>query len=199
MRLWVIPTVYIVASVVAAFVLPRLEQAYLAGYAHDVAVGSALAFFSAVASGMIALTGVVFAIAFIVMQFRSVAYSPRLVVLIGSDPALFHTLGVFAATFIYSLAALVWTDRGGSGTVPLFSAILVEVLLVASLLALVRLVQSISNLQIHSVLRVIGGRGRAVISTMFRPLSSADLKRQDNFAAFPDLGPVTQTLFYSGE
>ena len=97
MRLWVIPTVYIVASVVAAFVLPRLEQAYLAGYAHDVAVGSALAFFSAVGSGMIALTGVVFAIAFIVMQFRSVAYSPRLVVLIGSDPALFHTLGVFAA------------------------------------------------------------------------------------------------------
>ena len=199
MRLWVIPTVYIVVSVVAAFVLPRLEQAYLAGYAHDVAVGSALAFFSAVGSGMIALTGVVFAIAFIVMQFRSVAYSPRLVVLIGSDPALFHTLGIFAATFIYSLAALVWTDRGGSGTVPLFSAVLVEVLLVASLLALVRLVQSISNLQIHSVLRVIGGRGRVVISTMFQPLSVADPRRPDDVAAFPDLGPVTQTLSYSGE
>ena len=73
-----------------------------------------------------ALTGIVFAIAFVMVQFSAVAYSPRLVVMFASSPTLFHTLGVFVATFIYSLAALMWTDRNGSGTVPLFSSLLVD-------------------------------------------------------------------------
>jgi hypothetical protein len=57
---------------------------------------------SAVGSGMMALTGIVFAIAFVMIQ----------------SGAVFQTLGIFFATF---LAALNWTDRGGSGGAPLFS------------------------------------------------------------------------------
>ena len=67
MPLWLIPMVYTAASVAAGVTLPRLEQAYLPGYSHGMSVGSALAFFSAVSSGMMALTGIVFAIAFVVV------------------------------------------------------------------------------------------------------------------------------------
>src|SRR5690348_4704692 len=112
MPLWSIPMVYTAVSVACGLVLPRLENAYLAAYTHDVSVSSALAFFSSVSSGMMALTSIVFAIAFVMVQFSSAAYSPRLVILFGSDPILFHALGEFFATFTYSLAALVWTDRG---------------------------------------------------------------------------------------
>src|SRR5215469_15644420 len=116
MPLWLIPLIYTVGSVLGGLVLPRLEHVYLAAYTHDMAVGSALSFFSAVSSGMMALTGIVFAIAFVVVQFSAFAYSPRLVAMFASSPALFHSLGAFFATFTYALAALMWTDRGGSGT-----------------------------------------------------------------------------------
>ena len=77
-----------------------------------------------------------------------------------------HTGHLFA-TFTYSLVALIWTDRGGSGSVPLFSYLLVAILLIISMLAFARLIQSLNNLQLHNVLQVIGARGRAVIRTMF--------------------------------
>jgi uncharacterized membrane protein len=198
--MWVIPMVYTVASVVAGLILPRIEREYFAAYSHGMSVGSAIAFFSSVSSGMMALTAIVFAIAFVVVQFSALAYSPRLVVMFTSDPTLFHTLGIFFASFAYSLVALIWTDHGGSGTVPLFSTLLVMTLLIVSMIAFARLVQNLNNLQIHNVLQAIGGRGRAVIRTMFvRTPDTENARRQDPTALSMDLGPVSQTLTYSGE
>jgi uncharacterized membrane protein len=198
MPFWLIPMAYTVASVLGGWALPRVEHAYLAAYTHEMAVGSALAFFSAVSSGMMALTGIVFAIAFVMVQFSALAYSPRLVIMFASNPTLYHTLGIFFATFTYSLVALMWTDRDGSGTVPLVSTMLVIALLIVSMLAFARLIQSINDLQIHNVLQVIGARGRTVIRAMFPRM--ADLRAdQEATVTSPDLGPTTQTLTYSGE
>jgi uncharacterized membrane protein len=77
MPLWLIPMVYTVASVGAGLVMPRLEHTYFPEYTHGMSVSAAIAFFSAVSSGMLALTAIVFAIAFVVVQFSAVAYSPR--------------------------------------------------------------------------------------------------------------------------
>ena len=198
MPLWLIPMLYTVASVTAGLILPRLEHAYFADYTENIAVGSALAFFSSVSSGMIALTGIAFAIAFVLVQFNALAYSPRLVVMFASSPKLFHTLGIFFATFFYSLAAIAWTDRGGSGRVPLFSTLLVAILLIVSMVAFARLVQSLNDLQIHNVLQVIGARGRSVIQVMFPLIAdSANASWEGDKPAFA-LGPVTQTLIHSG-
>ena len=197
---WLIPTVYTIASVLAGLALPRLEHAYLAAYSHEMSVAAALAFFSAVSSGMMALTGIVFAVAFVMVQFSAVAYSPRLVVLFASSPTLFHTLGIFFATFTYSLVALMWTDRDGSGTVPLLSTMLVILLLIISMLAFVRLIRSLNDLQIQNVLQVIGSRGRMVIRAMFPRIAGsgdAEMVAETNIPS--DLGPITQTLAYSGE
>ena len=80
MPLWLIPMVYTVVSLIAGVILPRVEQTYLSEYTHSVSVSAALAFCSAVSSGMMALTGIVFAIAFVTVQFSALAYSPRLVI-----------------------------------------------------------------------------------------------------------------------
>jgi len=197
--MWLIPMVYTAASIVAGAVLPRIEQTYFAGYVHQMSVGSAIAFFSSVSSGMMALTGIVFAIAFVVVQFSALAYSPRLVVMFANDPTLFHTLGIFFATFTYSLVVLMWTDRAGSGTVPQISTMLVTVLLIVSMIAFAKLIQNLNNLQIHNVLQFTGARGRAVIRTMFVPIADpANGAQQDAVDAASELGPVTQTLTYSG-
>src|SRR5947199_144368 len=75
------------------------------------------------------------------VQFGAIAYSPRLVLLFVRNPTLFHTLGIFVATFVYSLATLAWTDRGGSGSVPVFSSALVVIMVVVSMILFSLLVQ----------------------------------------------------------
>jgi uncharacterized membrane protein len=187
-------------SVVGGFVLPRLEQAYLATYTLRISVASAQAYLSATASGMMALMGIVFAMAFVMVQFSAIAYSPRLVLWFARDRLLFHALGVFAATFIYALCTLGWVDRGESGSVPLFSSLLVVIMLVASMLMFSLLVQRLSDLQITNVLQLIGDRGREVIREMFVAAGEAAVAGEiETRTAAEELGPVTQTLTYAGD
>jgi uncharacterized membrane protein len=146
---------------------------------------------------MMALTGIAFAVAFVVVQFSAVAYSPRLVAMFASDPKLYHALGVLFATFTYSLAALMWTDRGGSGDVPLLSTYLVGALLVVSLLAFSALVHGVGELQVQNVLRNIGARGRAAIEAVFPEPSNIEDEDPacETWASRP---ASIQTLAYSG-
>jgi uncharacterized membrane protein len=64
MQLWLVPFLYAAASIAGSLILPRLESRYFA-YDLDLSISSAQAYLSAVASGMMALTGIVFSIAFV--------------------------------------------------------------------------------------------------------------------------------------
>jgi uncharacterized membrane protein len=199
---WMIPMTYVGATIVAGFILPRLDQFYLASYTHGVSVSSAQAVLSSIASGMMALTGIVFALAFVMVQFSSASYSPRLVIWLSHDPVLFHSLGVFIATFVYAIAALSWVDRGGSGKVPLFSTMLVVVLLIASAMLFARLVQRLSSLQITRVLQLVGNTGRQVVRETFPLLDASGEERHILWRSAAEGVrnlPVSQNLYYSGE
>ena len=140
--------------------------------------------------------------AFVMVQFNAIAYSPRLVLWFARDRMLFHALGAFAATFIYALFALAWVDRGGSGTVPLFSCLLVGIMLIISMLLFSQLVQKLSDLQITRVLQMVGDRGRAVIDSTFQQFeyeSKERTKISNNPPAMTQLGAITQTVRYLGE
>jgi uncharacterized membrane protein len=169
MHLWLIPMVYAAASFLGGITLPRLEQAYFP-YNSGISVASAQAFFTAVASGMIALTGIVFTVGLVLVQFSAMAYSPRLVLLLARDPRLFHSLGVFIATFTYSLSVLLYVDRNGSGVVPMISGVVVAGLLLLSMLLFSALMKGLIDLQITYVLHVIGDKGREVVRAMFQRL-----------------------------
>src|SRR5262245_59395388 len=132
-NLWFIPMVYVIASAAAGMVLPRIELAYVTGYNVRLSVASTQAAVSAAASGMMALTGIVFALSFVMVQFSAIAYSPRLVALFARDRTLYHSLGVFSATFIYAFFTLAFVDRDGSGRVPPLSVWAVGILLIVSM------------------------------------------------------------------
>ena len=202
MRLWLIPTGYVLTSILAAFTLPRIEHAYFGSYSLGLSISSVQAYLSAASSGMMALTAIVFSVAFIMVQFGAIAYSPRLVLLFVRNPTLFHTLGIFIATFVYSLATLAWIDRGGSGSVPVFSSSLVVIMVVVSMFLFSLLVQRLNDLQISNVLHLIGDKGRHVIREMY-PLqhnSKIDMKKlKRDIGGGPHFGAVTQALTYSGK
>jgi hypothetical protein len=110
---WLVPMLYAFGSLLLGFTLPRLANNVLPGFLSSVSANAAIGIYSAVASGMIALTGIVFSLTFLMVQFSATAYSPRLVVWIARDPVMSHSMGVFTATFLYAIAALAWVDRRG--------------------------------------------------------------------------------------
>ena len=201
MQPWFIPMFYVSGAVLAGLALPRVERAYLSDYAFDVSVSSAQAYLSAAASGMMALTGIVFAMAFVMVQFSAIAYSPRLVLWFARDRMLFHALGAFTATFVYALFTLAWVDRGGSAKVPLLSPALVGIMIIVSMLMFSRLMQRLGDLQIGNVLHLVGDQGRAVVGGMFRRLTNASAVPRASEGAAGDarLGRATQTVKYFGK
>ena len=83
---WVIPLSYAMVAASAGVIFPRIETRIFHGLTSTVTVPAAMAIYSSVASGMLALTGVVFSLAFVMIQFSATAYSPRLVLWISRDP-----------------------------------------------------------------------------------------------------------------
>jgi uncharacterized membrane protein len=165
-----IPLLWAVGAVVVGLTLPRLEAGFLPGVRAQMASGTAIAFLSAVAAGMLPLTGLVFSLAFVMVQFSATAYSPRLVAWLAGSALMRHSLGVFTATFLYALAALAWVDRGGSGKVPLLTVWFAIALLLVSVVFFVMLVERLVMLQISHVLAYAGDQGRAVIERDYAPL-----------------------------
>src|SRR5262249_60330583 len=82
------------------------------------------------------------------------------------------------ATFLYALAAIAWVDRGGTGKVPLITLLVAIVLVLASVVFFVMLVDKLALLQISRVLAYVGAQGRAVIERDYAPLDTAGAAEQ---------------------
>jgi uncharacterized membrane protein len=59
---WGIPAIYAGVAIAAALTFPRLEGRIFHGFVSPVSISAATAIYSAIASGMIALTGIVFSL-----------------------------------------------------------------------------------------------------------------------------------------
>jgi uncharacterized membrane protein len=192
---WGIPLAYTATTFIFGMVFPRLEHRYLPDLVSTMSAASGMAIGSAIASGMIALTGIVFSLAFVMVQFSATAYSPRLVLWVARDPAVSHALGVFIATFLYALLLMGWVDREASGKVPLISGWIVVALLVASMGFFIALIERIGSLQVNRMLIFTGDRGREAIDELYPPDGSPASGKET-----PDVArwPVTQALVHSG-
>jgi len=190
--------VYAFGAIVLGMVLPRVESHFFPTWTHSMSVSSATAFLGAVASGMMALTGIVFSLAFVMVQFSATAYSPRLVLWLAGDPIIPHSIGVFTSTFLYALAALAWVGRTNADAVPFVSANVVLLLLIASVFMFARLVARVGMLQITQVLQSIEQRGRAVVLAMYPQLGDVEGGSQEEAAQVRAALPCSQTIRYSG-
>src|SRR5262252_4879463 len=171
-KAWFVPLLYAAGALLVSFTIPRLANDLLPGFVSTVSVNTAIGFYSAIASGMIALTAIVFSLIFVMVQFSATAYSPRLVLWISRDPVISHAIGVFTATFLYALAAVAWVDRSGSGRVPLSGVLVVGLLLIVSVIMFIFLVQRVGMLQINRMLIFTGNQGREIIENLYPPIDT---------------------------
>lgn len=194
-KAWFVPLLYAAGALLVSFSVPRLANNLLPGFVSTVSVNAAIGFYSAISSGMIALTAIVFSLTFVMVQFSATAYSPRLVLWVARDPVISHAIGVFTATFLYALSALVWVDRGGSGRVPLAGVWVVGVLLMISVIMFIGLIQRVGMLQVNRMLIFTGDQGREVIENLYPPIDtppSADSTEQPQ-------SQCLQTLLHQGD
>ncbi len=192
-----IPMLYACGGVVLGMAVPRLEARFFPDLYGQGSVSAVLALLSAIASGVLPLTGLVFSLAFVMVQFSATAYTPRLVSWLAGSARMHHTLGVFTATFLYALAALVWVDRGGSGKVPFLTVTVAIVLLLVSVVFFMLLVERLGMLQITRVLAYTGDRGREVIERDY-PRTAAVAPAVEGSDAPDALPPVVQEVIHHG-
>jgi uncharacterized membrane protein len=192
-----IPMLYACGAIVLGMTVPRLEARFFPDLTGHGSVGSVLALLSAIASGVLPLTGLVFSLAFVMVQFSATAYSPRLVSWLAGSARMNHTLGIFTATFLYSLAALVWVDRDGAGKVPLLTVTVAIVLLLVSVVFFMLLVERLGTLQITRVLGYTGDLGREVIEREY-PRPPAGVPDGEAPAEPVTLPPAVQEVTHRG-
>ena len=192
---WTIPLVYTSVTLLFALVFPRIENEFMPNLVSTMSAPAGLAICSSIASGMIALTGIVFSLTFVMVQFSATAYSPRLVMWVSREPVVSHSLGVFIATFLYALTMTAWVDRSASGKVPFVSGWLVVGLLLVSMGMFIALIERISMLQVNRMLIFTGDQGRSAIAELY--LSGHAISSAGEVGDLDKL-PVSQTIIHTG-
>ena len=108
--LWFIPALFALGAVVLAFILLNIDRQMSREAVHLVVYGGtaegARNVLSTIAQSMLTFTGLVFTITMLVLQLASTQLSPRVMRTFLRDRANQVVLGLFVATFVYTLLVL---------------------------------------------------------------------------------------------
>jgi len=196
--MWIVPSIYVVASIALAFVLVRWDQRSPITTSWTVSAASVSTALSALGSGMIAFTGFVMSVVLLIVQFGSSQFSPRFLRWFRSEPTLKHAPGTFIATFLFALIATSMTGRGANDIVPYRTVLFAFFLALASIGWFLALVARTSdNLRVAHVTRRVDAQAREVFDVVY-PQTHADVRAAASAVEhIAPLDPV-QTLRRSG-
>ncbi|WP_107774046.1 DUF2254 domain-containing protein [Nocardioides sediminis] len=177
---WAVPTAIVVAAFVLGLVLPALDSA-LAEHVPFVFEGGpdgARSLLSTIASAMISVTGLVFSITIVVLQLASSQFTPRILGTFLQSRTTQVTLGVFTASFVYSLTVMrsVQGDfEGGGAFVPQLSVTVAFVLVSASVAMFVAFIHHITrSIQVAHVVGDLGNDTVRLVRRLFPEEPTAD-------------------------
>lgn len=207
-RLWYVPLLYILAALGLGRLMPELDSLFplqINFYSADT-IANVL---TAIATGMLTFTGLVFSMSLLMIQFSSSFYSHRLAQHLLRDRVVQHALGIFTATFLYALIALVVIDFGETGVISNLTVTTAIVGVFASMILFLALLQRLTTLQVTNVLSQVGDTARHVIEETYPyPLyedvsDSTGLKKRSRHTEIKtlknnDLPKITQEVVYNG-
>ena len=170
--LWFIPTMCVIGAVVLALVLIQVDRSgFQSPYIFVGGAEGARGFLSTLSSSMITFTGLVFTITIVVLQLASQQYSPRVLRSFLRDRHSQLALGVFTATFMYSLVVLReirGEDSAGGAFVPSLAVTGAFLFVVGSLFLFVYYIHQITqSIRVGNITRSIGDETRASIDYIY--------------------------------
>lgn len=166
---WVIPAAFVLLAVGAALGLPELDAAVDGTLTVSYTTSAATELLSAISAGMIAFTGFVFAIIILLVQFGSSQYSPRLLRRFMQDPVPKFAIGIFSATFVYSLFVLSGIGKPDDPNfVPDLSVTTAVAMVVFSVFAFLWLLHhSYQSVRLGNVVRMVAEQSRRAIEITY--------------------------------
>jgi uncharacterized membrane protein len=195
--LWFIPALFAVGAFIAALVLVALDrQLQTSGPAFYIYGGTpegARNMLSTIAQSMLTFTGLVFTITMLVLQLASSQLSPRVLRTFLADRANQVVLGLFVATFVYTLVVLrdIRSGEAGEEFVPGLAIWLAFVLLLASVAAFVYYINHMAHaIRASTVIANITRDTRQVVDRVYpeRPREPDTGQRQADAASLPTGG-----------
>ena len=176
-RMWFIPGAFAVGATVGAFVLVPIDHLVDQSVSGDLSSilfaggpDSARLVLSTIAAAMLSFTGLVFTVTMLVLQLASSQLSPRVMRTFLRDRVNQTVLGLFVATFLYSLLILreVRTPTVSSPFVPVIAVTVAYLLLVASVAAFVFYIHHMTQaIRAASVLHSVGDETRGAIDRLY--------------------------------
>lgn len=194
--------IYIIAALAMGFLVPHLNRWVFTDWISPVDKSTLTSFFSSIAAGMITLSGLVFSLIFVLVQFGSATYSPRITRIFAHTHVLHHSLGIFTGTFLYSLMAMRTIGMEQTEPVSGFTIWLGFIWLLASITILAKLVGVFATLTVTNILVELGRLGRNSVARVYTPWSSSmaqkDEKKSDSELT-PQKFDLAQSVIYEGE
>ena len=137
----------------------------------DIPTTRAIEMLIAVGAGTVTFIGIVFSLLFLVVQFASTTFTPRLN-LFRDDPIVWRAFAFYTAVVVYSLTAalVIGRDEKTSAIVPIvaFVAVLAVIIVYRRLQ-----MGAFKSIQLASALAQIARRGREVIDGLYVPKAPA--------------------------
>ncbi|HTB74384.1 MAG TPA: DUF2254 family protein [Polyangiaceae bacterium] len=187
---------YIAVALLLGYFTPRFDDRGVPWLSTHLGEHQIVAFLQAVASGMMTFTGIIFSLLFVMLQFGTMAYSPRVVAVIWRPRTLGTAAGVFVGTFLYALMALRGVGVLKNGATSDLTIWVAFVWLLGSVFMLVRLVELLSGLMQTNVLFLLGDTGQREIERTYERLAPGAAPAPPDIGA--PLGPATRVVRYEG-
>ena len=174
LSLWFVPAVFGFAAAAGALLLlaldRRLAEESLEFFRFGGTADGARSVLSAVAQSMLTFTGLVFTITMLVLQLAASQLSPRVMRTFLRDRQNQAVLGLFVATFLFTLVVLreVRSPDGDAGFVPGVSIWVAFALLVASIGAFVIYIDHMAHaIRASTVISNIGDEARETLDRLY--------------------------------
>lgn len=181
-----------VLSLVLGEIAPHVDDRGIPWLASRMNEAQTIALLSSVASGMMVFTGITFSLFFVMLQFGSTAYSPRLAAILARPRVLGRATGAFIGTFLYALMALRGVGALPGGATSALTVWVAFGWVFASVIMLMRLAEAVASLLQVNVLHLLGDTGRREAARVYAPDTG------EPPPPLAPLGPPAQSVLHEG-
>jgi uncharacterized membrane protein len=189
---------YVALALLLGLAEPEIGWRLLPAALARIGPQSAMAMLSAIASGMMALTGIAFSIAFIFFQMSSSVYTPRLLAELARKGLLLHALGIFSGTFVFATLAIRAVGMHEHTQLNALVTWTAFAWLLASAIALALLPASIGSLSIGQVLSGLGQHGLNELHVHYRSFEDGHAPDASAIELARDAESGAQVIVHAG-
>src|SRR3954447_7621865 len=170
--LWLIPLLCVLASVALSLGTTAIDRHFDYGLIPQVFTGNpaaAQSILSTIATSMITLLSIVLTVTLVAVQLAMGQFSPRIVRALLQDRRSQFAVGLFAATFAYSILALREVDPQGS-VLPGLAVVTAYILVLTSIVVVILYVHhSSQRLRVAGLVDLVGGELRKQVDYSYPP------------------------------